>query len=282
LNGSETVRPVHLAWTGGWDSTFRVLSLISQHSCCIQPYYVIDRQRRSWPIEIETMHKIQEACRQDPSTFIGTIRQPIFVEKETIAADELITAQYKQLRNRVYLGVQYDWLARLAKSLSIQSLELGVQGQGHFFSIVRQHIESKQGSLTRTYVIHPDAPQDLQFLRYFEFPIINVSKGEMERIAKERGFYPILEKSWFCFAPLKGLRPCGTCNPCKYAIEGGMARRIGWHGLIRYYTKKILIPIADFLPRQARDLIKRLGGVAPNVVKRFQRTTGRSLRNCSR
>jgi hypothetical protein len=80
----------------------------------------------------------------------------------------------------------------------------------------------------------------------------------MERIAKERGFYSILEMSWFCFEPLKGLRPCGTCNPCKHAIEGGMARRIGWHGLIRYYAKKMMIPIADLIPRQAKDLIKRL------------------------
>lgn len=138
-----------------------------------------------------------------------------------------------------------------------------MEGQGHFCSIVHQHLESKQGPLTRTYVLRPDAPQDLQFFRYYEFPIIDVSKGEMERIAKERGFYPILEKSWFCFEPSKGLRPCGVCNPCKYAIEGGMARRIGWRGLIRYYAKKMMMPIADFIPRQARDLMKRLAGVAP-------------------
>jgi hypothetical protein len=273
LTGPETVQPVHLLWTGGWDSTFRLLSLISQHSCCIQPYYVINRQkRRSWPVEIETMHKVQEACRRDPSTFIGTIRPPIFVEKEDIAADELITTQYKGLRSQVFLGEQYEYLARLAKFLSIDAFELGVQGQGHFFSIVRQHIESKQGPLTRTYVLRPDAPQDFQFLRCFEFPIINVSKGEMERIAKERGFYPVLEMSWFCHEPLKGQQPCGTCNPCKYAIEGGMAKRIGWRGLIRYYVglyyakyyaRKMMIMIADFIPRQAKDLMKRLVGVAP-------------------
>jgi hypothetical protein len=262
MNGPETVQPVHLFWTGGWDSTFRLLSLISQLSCCIQPYYVIDRQRRSWPIEIERMNKIQEACRRNPSTFIGTVRPPIFVERKDIDADELITAQYKQLRSRVYLGVQYEWLARLAKSLNIGAFELGVCVGDAICMIIPQHVESKEGPLTKTCVLRPDAPQDLQFLRYFEFPILDVSKGEMERIAKERGFYPILEKSWFCFTPLKGLQPCGVCNPCKHTIESGMARRIGWRGLIRYYAKRIMIPIADFLPRQARDLIKRLGGVA--------------------
>jgi hypothetical protein len=205
------------------------------------------------------MYKIQEACRRDPCTFIGIIRPPILVEKEDIAEDELITAQYKQLRSQVYLGMQYEWLARFAKSLSVHALELGVLGEGHWFSIVRQHIKSKQGPLTRTYALRPDAPQNIHFLRYFEFPILDVSKGEMERIAKERGFYPILEMSWFCFEPLKG-RPCGTCNPCKYAIEGGMARRIGWHGLSRYYAKKMMIPIAGYIPLQAKDstLVKRL------------------------
>jgi hypothetical protein len=156
--------------------------------------------------------------------------------------------------------VQYEWLARLAKSLTIDAFELGVCDV--MGMIICQHVEPKQGPLTRTYVLRPDAPQELQFLRYFEVPVLNVFKGEMERIAKERGFYTILEMSWFCFEPLKGLRPCGTCNPCKHAIEGGMARRIGWHGLIRYYAKKMMIPIADLIP-QPKDLIKRLVGLAP-------------------
>src|SRR5690606_13578695 len=34
--------PVNLLWTGGWDSTFRLLSLVVQQHRCVQPYYVLD------------------------------------------------------------------------------------------------------------------------------------------------------------------------------------------------------------------------------------------------
>jgi len=38
---------VNLLWTGGWDSTFRLLQLILDTRATIQPVYVIDTARRS-------------------------------------------------------------------------------------------------------------------------------------------------------------------------------------------------------------------------------------------
>jgi hypothetical protein len=46
----------------------------------------------------------------------------------------------------------------------------------------------------------------------------------MERIAKERGFYSILEMSWFCFEPLKGYDPAAP------AIPASMQLKAGWPG----------------------------------------------------
>ena len=50
----------NLFWTGGWDSTFRVLQLLLLHKRSVQPYYVIDEDRRSTGMEIHTMIKIKD------------------------------------------------------------------------------------------------------------------------------------------------------------------------------------------------------------------------------
>lgn len=35
----------HLLWTGGWDSTFRVLQLLLCSRDAVQPHYIIDPER---------------------------------------------------------------------------------------------------------------------------------------------------------------------------------------------------------------------------------------------
>ena len=37
-----TARAVKLLWTGGWDSTFRLLQLLLLYEKKVQPYYIID------------------------------------------------------------------------------------------------------------------------------------------------------------------------------------------------------------------------------------------------
>lgn len=50
-------KKVNLLWTGGWDSTFRLLQLIEEN-VQIQLFYFIDEKRKSTNIEIERMKKI--------------------------------------------------------------------------------------------------------------------------------------------------------------------------------------------------------------------------------
>ena len=61
--------PVQLLWTGGWDSTFRLLTLLVLEQRRVQPYYVLDdeRRRRSVSAEREAMRRIREALGRSHS-----------------------------------------------------------------------------------------------------------------------------------------------------------------------------------------------------------------------
>ena len=105
---------VLLLWTGAWDSTFRLLTLISETDCIVQPYYVIDRSRPSWSIELDTIEKIMQVCRV-PGRFPGTVLQPIIANKDDISPHSEIEERYKSLfSKKVSLADQYEWLSRYA------------------------------------------------------------------------------------------------------------------------------------------------------------------------
>ena len=84
--------PVHLFWTGGWDSTFRLLELLLTQQRVVQTYYVIDPGRRSTPQELEAMEKIQASIREVSPEAHRRLRPPIHIPLSEIATDEEITA----------------------------------------------------------------------------------------------------------------------------------------------------------------------------------------------
>ncbi len=51
---------VRMFWTGGWDSTYRLLYLVLVKKQPVQPYYIIDPDRASFPTEIRAMVRIKE------------------------------------------------------------------------------------------------------------------------------------------------------------------------------------------------------------------------------
>jgi hypothetical protein len=262
---AEEKPTVNLLWTGGWDSTFRLLSLVSKHDCTVQPYYVIDRDRKSWGIEVRTMEKVMTACRQDPSKYVGKILPPIFVEKQEIDEDPEITQAFRNLASRHHMGWQYEWLARLAKERGIEDLELLVNryADPHVGSQVFlwPNVERRRGPVTEVYSLRRDVDEDLHTFRYFTFPVLHLTKPEMEALASEGGFRDVLEMTWFCLQPLNDTWPCGTCAACQYTIEGGMSRRIGWRGLLRHRARAWP---RKLMPRRLRRALKaRLRRASP-------------------
>lgn len=144
------------------------------------------------------------------------------VRIEDIPVDPDITARYQALLGRSFLGEQYDWLARLAKSEDV-TLELSIHHDDKAHSFLETEVVCADG----TYCL-PESVEDeaLHLFKYFSFPVFDMSKLEMQSAAQDAGFDHILEITWFCFNPLSGGEPCGYCNPCKYTREEGLSRRV--------------------------------------------------------
>ena len=84
---------VNLLFTGGWDSTFRLLQL-SEYPIIVQPIYIVEYFRASAKHEQRTMRKIIEAVRKRDSCH-AVINNPIIYDGEWVlkncADDEKIT-----------------------------------------------------------------------------------------------------------------------------------------------------------------------------------------------
>ena len=120
----------YILWTGGWDSTFRLLQLASDSRMEIQPIYVHDAGRAGRVQEQQAMQKILAMIAKD-KRFTANVHPLKVYDKDFILQnypDSDITNSWKALNAEFALGGQYEWLALLCKQLGIQA-ELGLVGR---------------------------------------------------------------------------------------------------------------------------------------------------------
>jgi hypothetical protein len=231
----------HLLWTGGWDSTFRLLDLVISHKTKVQPYYIIDAGRPSTGFELRTIRNITNLLIEE-HPLAREILLPIkYHGVEDIKPNAKITKSYYELRRKYHIGSQYDWLARFAHQNGLQNLELSIAHQdGRVFQALHQFVVRHEIDGSAYFVIDPQCAESDVFTLFsnMRFPILDISKVEMGRLAKEAGFYHLLESSWFCHVPRSNGKPCGLCNPCAIAIEEGLAWRLPLISRVKYYLKR--------------------------------------------
>lgn len=117
--GANTGTFVRILWTGGFDSSFRMIQL-SRMNVTIQPYYLSDN-RASENNELTAIQEITSDIVSHPGTKC-TILPLIKLDVSDVEPDEEITKAYQRLREETAIGSQYDWLARFAKT--VPNLEL--------------------------------------------------------------------------------------------------------------------------------------------------------------
>lgn len=247
-------------WTGGWDSSFRVLYLALVEKASIQPHYVIDVARQSSLRELQAIADIRrELALLDPDA--ATRIRPLQISSILdIPADAPITASYERLRARSWLGGQYDWLARYAKSRQLSRLELSIHVDDKAYGFLKGHVtRGDDGWRYSDELTKSDDPDgNLRIFAAFRFPLLDYTKLRMRETAEQHGFLPILEKAWFCYQPTHG-KPCGLCNPCIYTIQEGMSYRFPRSALIRYRLRHAHKAL-DLSRRASRKAIRLLTG----------------------
>ncbi|MCA0932388.1 hypothetical protein LCM02_07985 [Lutimonas saemankumensis] len=252
------MRIINILWTGGWDSTYRVLSLIDK-KVTIQPYYLKDN-RKSEGLELKAIETITEQIRNHPRTKCNLLKL-VTIYVSDIAKDKEITNSYVNILKSDFYGSQYEWLARFAKT--VENLELTIHQEDKAFSIIKKYGEIKKTHdelYFRFYVLDKEKSSEdlIKVFGNYRFPILDSSKLKMKLWAESMGLLDIMNMTWFCHHP-KNNAPCGVCNPCIYTIEEGLIYRFSKRALRRYRIYKIIRPLKQsYFYRYARMIYKKI------------------------
>lgn len=249
---------IHVLWTGGLDSTARLVEL-SRKPVVVKPYYVIDHRRMaSAECEMRAMQSIRERLAGDPLT-IAEILPTIEIEVDDIASDPKVTTSFKELHRKYLVGSQYEYLTRYAKQHGI-ILEVGIEkaeGSKARASILAEAkvvpFEDETGGVNYK-ISEEDSSEDVRNLyQNYTFPMWEMDKHAEVKMMQDLGCGDIVNMTWFCHSPLWG-KPCGHCNPCKDARHYGFGWRLSTSRTILWYfvrPKRFAASVAQkILPRR--------------------------------
>ncbi len=236
-------QPVKVLWTGGFDSTYRMVEL-SRHNLVIQPFYLTDKIRHSEKYERHAISEITADIEKHPET--GCKILPL-IERQVsdFKTHNKILDAYERLKTISYIGPQYIWLAEFARSN--KGLELCIEmhdcQSGAAYCISREGKLKKINEGGIVYWVLDEEKSGRDVLTVFgslRFPIIETTKMDMLEGYKRLGFFETMQKTWFCHTPVRG-EPCGVCNPCKQTIEAGLGFRIPPAGMARHNNELTFI-----------------------------------------
>lgn len=212
---------INILWTGGWDSTFQLVRSFVHGADDIQPIYILDEDRPSTAMELLTMKRIKRTLRAEFPARAESLLPVRFFAVSDLPSNQRITDAYTRLRERKTIGVQYDWLGRFCDRFGISDLQLCIHKDDKAHAALQDVVEDGRERVSEEYL----GTDEYELFKFYSFPIFDMSKREMQQIAREQGFGPIMNLTWFCHAPKDG-RPCGRCKPCRYTIEEGLGWRV--------------------------------------------------------
>lgn len=241
-------QPFDVLWTGGWDSTYRILYLTLVKRHIVQPHYILDRDRASARCELGVMEKLRSSANARRGS--EAIRAPRIAKLEDIPLAEEAAARADQLSRRHGIGVQYVALSEYARQQGIPTLELGIHVDDKAWAVAKE---------TAPETAHPTDDSYRLFER-FTFPLLDTTKLEMRERAKRYGFLDLLEQTWFCHIPTRSGQPCGFCNPCRWTAEEGLAYRLPRSARVRRKLNALIEHLPSYrLRTYSRRALRALG-----------------------
>lgn len=220
---SEPIEKTHIFWTGGWDSTFRLIQLLRTSNAVVQPHYIL-RHEDSTGVEISAMIKIQrEIIRQFPDVKLRLLPTK-YIDGDLIKNNKNIDEQISNLRKTTKLNEQYRLMANYCWEKNIHEIEV---------SLDQTPGQSAQEWLDKHF-------KGASAFDSFTYPIFHLTKQDMLKIARENGWEEILFLTSFCRRPNVHVMPCGKCGPCVDAVYAGMSFRLPF---IRRIKAKLQFPL---------------------------------------
>ena len=247
MNPAPEEPPVNILWTGGWDSSYRVLHLVLVEKKTVAPLYFKSPWRNSTPFELTAIEAIlAELAAADPAARARILPLRVFPMDDNQDPRDPFIADNQALQTIVPLGHQYAMIARELHRLDLTGVEMCIHVGDHpesgpigkFVRLFRNRLEPvTTHGLTRHRLIGPaDHDATARIFSRLLFPLHNVTKLQTRALARDHGFAPLLRHTWFCYHPRSG-KPCGACVPCRQTIADGFGGRIGPTGHLRHLLR---------------------------------------------
>lgn len=220
-----------ILWTGGWDSTFRVIRLV-ESGYQVRPHYIVDPGRPSKGLELKTISRITEILN---NVYEGRVLELQTTDLESIPVPRGVSDAFDEIRKGQFVGDQYNWLAAYTITNDLDCLELSVHKDDRACELIADFIvEDSSGSFR----IGPQAPLPIrQIFGRFSYPLFYMSKSDMKNALHSEVARRVMALTWFCHTPTLGRYPCGHCNPCIYTAQEGLIERLPWHARLRYHCR---------------------------------------------
>ena len=254
-------RVIHILWTGGLDSTYRIVEL-SKRDCVIQPHYVpTDATFRKYELRaIESITSILTENDKTKATFLPLI---VVNEKDIPRFPDIQFAWDKLQETRQFKSGQYQMLARYARHNKLQ-LEIGIQfsKNGSVVKVLDESCLINHPLYDDVMLVDPIKGKEnyagYTLFRDFLFPksLFHKLKNEEVEELKTEGYSLVLKNVWSCFSPNFGL-PCGHCFACRCAKAEGVGYMIPVTGnMLGYLRKRGGRTLRKILPPRVFELVK--------------------------
>ena len=263
---------VHVLWTGGLDSTYRMVEL-SRQKCVVQPHYIIITSRGTVENELRAISDITAILKSDKRTIAEIRPVEIFPMSELQKYADIQSAWELLHETKYFNSTQYALLARYARQKKLK-LEIGIQfsENGSVAEVVDESYLVDCPDHDDVMMIDPvKGSQEwasYTLFKDFLFPKSLYHKTKVEEIEelKQLGYGNVLKKVWTCFYPVFGM-PCGHCFACTSAIKEGAGELIPTVGYILGGIRLIFYDkTKKYSKRLLRLSVKILRRVLPQKV----------------
>ena len=244
-------KPINLFWSGGWDSTFRLLQLLLVKKLQVQPFYIIDPGRKSIINELNAIQKIcSEINRLYPEN--RELLLPVkYFALFNIKANKRISESHSAIQKKQRMGIQYEWLARFCNQQNITdmeiSLELRTKNEDNIvINACGNFLTEEQRSYGKVFKVSHEA-KGTNIHNLFGkmiFPVIDLTKKQMHETAQKNGFSELMNYTWFCHTPANKNHACGKCQPCRSVVSEGLSWRLPASAKFRHAVWPVLRMIA--------------------------------------
>ena len=241
INYKKTVKSdiIHIFWTGGFDSTFRLCQLLIHEKKIVQPIYIQDIntdghflfgskvKRKNKDLEIKTMNKIRIYLNNKYSYTKKNLLRTKYVNKISIDKNYIIAMRNLYFQNfgvlapllNQFFGFfsrpynQYTTLALFTKNYPF-ACEIGVEKCNSGLDLHTKKYRIGKGHNCK---LITNKNINFKIFDKFRFSIVHLTKKDMLKISQKNNYDDVLKLTWSCWFPKDG-KPCGKCDMCKHRI----------------------------------------------------------------